>query len=114
MSRTEYAREWYRQKRAEDPEGWAEHQRRVRLKCRYGITPEEYEEMHERQRGVCAICGRAEKRRLNGRVTRLSVDHDHETGRVRGLLCWACNRAIGLLQEDRRVLEHAISYLSRS
>jgi hypothetical protein len=59
-----------------------------------------------RERGeVCEICGR------KGRGRRLAVDHDHKSGRVRGLLCWKCNTGIGLLQEDRGILERAKEYL---
>jgi len=61
--------------------------RKNALKRRYGITPEQYDLMLERQGGGCAICGRLPK---PGR--RLAVDHDHATKRVRGLLCFQCNK----------------------
>jgi len=60
--------------------------RRSALKRRYGITPEQYEMMLERQGGGCAICHRPPKHR------RLDVDHDHATKVVRGLLCFTCNK----------------------
>lgn len=63
----------------------------------YGITPDDYAEMLARQGGVCAICRQPETRasRRSRRPGRLSVDHDHQTGRVRGLLCHKCNMLIG-------------------
>ncbi len=57
------------------------------------------------QNGGCAICGQPQERRLH-------VDHDHKTGRIRGLLCGSCNRAIGLLKESVASLASAIGYLS--
>lgn len=51
--------------------------------------------MVEAQDGMCALCGKPESVKRNGRVVRLAVDHCHETGRVRGLLCFGCNVSIG-------------------
>ena len=65
-----------------------------RLKNVYGISADDYGSMLQRQRGVCKICGRPEKNR------RLAVDHDHKTGRVRGLLCTSCNRTLGILENN--------------
>lgn len=61
----------------------------------YGITTEQYEEMLLAQGGRCAICGRTQEEA--GMRHRLHVDHDHETDRVRGLLCYRCNTAMGWL-----------------
>jgi hypothetical protein len=93
----------------------AEARRRSKFKARYGMTVDEYDEMHERQQGLCAICGNSEPNvdRRTGEPMRLSVDHDHETGRVRGLLCQKCNRALGLLDDDVDRLKWAIDYLQR-
>lgn len=62
--------------------------RASKMKTVYGITLERYNEMFEDQGGVCAICGREQAKRL------LAVDHDHDNGNVRGLLCSACNRNV--------------------
>jgi Recombination endonuclease VII len=59
------------------------------LRKKYNLTEEDYELLALQQDGVCAICGGRQK---NGSL--LCVDHDHKTGRVRGLLCWRCNTAI--------------------
>jgi hypothetical protein len=64
------------------------------------------------QKGVCAICEKPETTTdFNGRVREFHVDHDHETGDVRGLLCGACNTAIGQMQEDVARLQSAIRYI---
>lgn len=60
-----------------------EQKRRWNLATRYGITPEQYDEMLARQGGVCALCGVAMERPV--------VDHCHQTGRVRGIICHPCN-----------------------
>lgn len=87
------------------------------LKKNYGITPEEYDGMYDRQGGQCVICSKDGLRYGTGtaetRYRVLCVDHDHTTGAVRGLLCSRCNRAIGLLGEDHAVLDAAIQYLKR-
>ena len=87
----------------------------------YGITVTEYAEMFARQSGVCAICQKPETAKLPGRKTNetdrrtrdLSVDHDHSTGAVRGLLCNACNHVLGECKDDRNVLLSAIQYLDK-
>lgn len=82
-------------------------QRSYVLKSTYGISLVEYELMYEAQNGVCAICKKPES---SGKG--LAVDHDHETGKVRSLLCFMCNTSIGKLGEDiPRILE-AAAYLA--
>ena len=78
------------------------------LRSKYGRTEAEYNALADAQGGVCAICGR------NDRARALHVDHDHTTGRVRGLLCNTCNRCLGLLKDDAAVLRSAIAYLERA
>ncbi|KKN36747.1 hypothetical protein LCGC14_0770530 [marine sediment metagenome] len=75
----------------------------------YGIRIEEYEELLQSQNNKCAICGILVKR--GRRKKNFAVDHNHETGEVRGLLCEDCNRGIGLLREDIGILQKAIKYL---
>ncbi len=76
------------------------------LKRMYGITLKEYNQMFVDQNGLCMICGETEK---NDRG--LAVDHCHETGKVRGLLCQGCNSGIAFLKENISILENAIKYL---
>lgn len=81
---------------------------RNNIKARYGLTLEEFEEILELQGGVCAICKQPEKDRYK---RRLCVDHDHETGKVRGLLCHMCNTALGKFSDDPDRLDAAAAYL---
>lgn len=83
----------------------------VQLRAKYGITLEQYEELWTSQGGLCAICGKSEgSSSAWGGSKMLAVDHDHETGRVRGLLCQACNVGIGHLTNSE-VLLAAAAYL---
>lgn len=122
----EYRREYYERTRAEsiaktaawqaaNPErtraNKLRHQRRVgnrarMLKARYGITEAEYNEMLAAQGDVCAICKGAQP-------SVLPVDHDHVTGRIRGILCSPCNRLLGDAKDNIEVLQAAIAYLQQ-
>lgn len=75
---------------------------------KYGITWDEYLKMRENQGGKCAICG-AEIGDVLG--NRLYVDHDHDTGKVRGLLCADCNFGLGKFRNDVVLMRKAIAYL---
>ena len=83
----------------------------LHMKRAYGLGFKEYEEMLFSQNGVCAICSGEPPK--NQHKTRLNIDHCHSTGKIRGLLCDACNRAIGLLKDSPDLLNKAISYLAR-
>ena len=75
----------------------------------YGISIEEYNRLSESQNHACKICGSLDSRRGNNF---LMIDHNHETGEVRGLLCSPCNSAIGMFEDDISRLQSAINYLS--
>lgn len=84
---------------------------RYQLKVRFGLTVEEYKAMHAEQLGRCAICEvEIHLESVSGRA-RAGVDHDHGARKVRGLLCGACNMAIGQFRDDPRLLEKAARYL---
>lgn len=113
----ERARRWQR----ENPERYLENQRKRRqrpevklreraghLKRKYGITLADYERMLDEQGGCCAIC-----RRPPREGSTLHVDHEHATERVRGLLCFTCNNALGDFEDDPAALRAALSYLAR-
>lgn len=81
------------------------------LKRTYGITGDDYHVMYSNQSGRCAIC-EGEGFTLDPKhKLRLVVDHCHATGKVRGLLCHNCNRALGLLKDDTKRFKTAIAYL---
>jgi hypothetical protein len=81
---------------------------------KYGLTIKQFDDMMDQQNGVCAICGRPPATDGWRTVTRLHVDHDHVTGRVRGLLCDTCNRGLGYFHDDLVKLELAKQYLIRT
>jgi hypothetical protein len=89
--------------------------RNTALKSLFGITLEEYNKMFKSQNGVCAICGKSETeidKRIN-KKRNLSVDHNHKTNKVRGLLCGKCNKMLGLSNDNKQILINAIKYLTK-
>ena len=78
----------------------------TRVRAMYGIEPDEYLEMCNSQQGKCAICGN-EPTTQRG----LHLDHCHDTGQVRGLLCHGCNTGLGAFSDDPELLAKAIGYL---
>ena len=81
------------------------------LQRKYGIDLEFYRYLLEKQNGVCALCGKPETTIRHGKIIGLAVDHDHVTGKVRGLLCRKCNVSLGFFGDDIERLEKAIAYL---
>lgn len=82
--------------------------RHYHLVQRYGITAEEVDVLLEKQRGLCAICSLIPDPKLRNPW---HVDHDHSTGRVRGILCHSCNTALGNFKDDPEILRKALEYL---
>lgn len=86
------------------------------LRRTFGITLIQYDEMFKAQSGKCKLCGRKEWKIINakgGKPHNLAVDHCHKTGKIRGLLCAACNTAIGHLQDDPKLLHRVILYIEQ-
>lgn len=82
------------------------------LKKNYGLSLEEYDAILTAQGGACAICGtQRNENHHTGRLMPLTVDHCHKTGKVRGLLCGACNRGLGDFRDNPDNLRKAIDYL---
>lgn len=75
-----------------------------RLKTCYGMTIEDYDKMFIAQGGRCAACGKEFEKNL-------CVDHDHKTGKVRGLLCSNCNLVLGLVEDEPERLAKLQKYL---
>ena len=92
----DHLNEWRRQ-------NWVAVGRRFK---RRGATQELYDNLYEIQRGCCALCNEPEEK-----FAWLCIDHDHETGRIRGLLCPNCNRGLGLLQDNPILLKKAAQYV---
>lgn len=86
-------------------------ERSRKLKQWYGVTQEQYDSLHLKQNGRCAVCNKTETHKVWGKTSQLSLDHDHLTGRVRGLLCHSCNSCIGYGKESPTLLRNAASYL---
>ncbi len=85
--------------------------RRANLRRYYGFSPEQYDAMLAEQGHQCLICGVSPEHSMKGR---LYVDHDHKTGKVRGLLCGLCNSGIGKLGDSIARLRAAADYLERN
>ena len=99
LNNKEHLNEWRRK-------NWVTANRRLK---RRGATEELYNELYEVQQGCCAVCNEPEEK-----FSWLCIDHDHSTGRIRGLLCPNCNRGIGLLQDSSVLLEKAAKYIAEA
>lgn len=95
--RNEYNKKWENKNKSK--------RQGYRRKSLYGITQKEYENMFLLQSGRCAICDKCVK---------LLVDHDHKTGKIRGLLCIKCNSAISFLDESLEILNRALEYIKKN
>lgn len=93
--------------RAADPERYRRYDLSRRLR-KFGVTLDQYDALIEAQGGVCAIC----EGPPNGKDDVFHVDHDHQTGMLRGLLCHSCNTSLGHFRDDVVVLQRAIEYLA--
>ncbi len=80
---------------------------------KYGIGIEQYEHMEKVQDSKCAICGCVETQMQRGKVIRLSIDHNHSTGKIRALLCHNCNIGLGNFKENEASLLKAVLYLRK-
>lgn len=84
------------------------------LKNRFNMSIDDYNEIFLKQKGRCAICDKAEVMKdIKGNVKWLAVDHNHDTNKIRGLLCNSCNTGIGKLGDSIKVLQSAIKYLKK-
>jgi hypothetical protein len=124
MCASHYSGQWNRKNKDRYNENWRVHYgrnsvgRRRRSKAQdlkklYGMTLDDYDIMLEDQAGVCAICGREERAKsaIDDATKDLAVDHNHTTGKIRGLLCSSCNRGLGYFGDDINRLNAAINYM---
>lgn len=98
-----YNRVYYKKRRMEDPL----YSRKQDLRSAFGISLEDYNTIWESQLGACAICRRAKTE--SDRT--FDVDHSHETGAVRGILCRDCNLGLGRFKDNPELLREAVKYL---
>ena len=111
----EYGKQYNDEHRGENKkyrEGHKKEKKDNNLRVNYGITLEDYFIMYDEQKGKCLICGEY-KEKIGKRVETLHVDHDHETGKVRGLLCLNCNHLLGKAKDNIEILLYAIKYLQK-
>lgn len=92
---------------------WAEYVDGKSLVYRFGMTTDDFKLLLSNQGGGCAVCGQKIGMRKNGRHMRLCVDHCHDTGKVRGILCNSCNNGIGRFRDNPVLLRKAADYLER-
>lgn len=121
--RAPYSKEnvfWLEPVDASEQDNWSrdnrkDYARKWMLKNKYGVSIQVYNKMLRDQGGLCACCKKQETfvNKRSGKIQDLTVDHDHDTGAVRGLLCVCCNRGIGYLQDDPAITEAATTYLRR-
>lgn len=113
-----------RERRKNNPDRYKTYVRRYReknvdaergrhLMREYGITIEQYNIMEAQQNGLCAICKQPETQERKGVKYRLAVDHCHKTGKIRGLLCFKCNSAMGSFEKRDIPMSNVESYLEK-
>ena len=103
-------RDYWKKWQKENPKKWKNNQ----LKNSHGISLKEYNNLLEKQNYVCWICQQPETCKQFGNIQSLSVDHDHRTGKIRGLLCHHCNRGLGCFKDDIKLLERSVKYLTKN
>ena len=111
------ANKWITKNRKNKPKLHKQRDRKLHLKYNFGMTIEEYDQLFEKQNGVCAICGQIEKAKNQYGIRRLAVDHNHLNGKIRGLVCTRCNNGLGNFKTDEygiSLLLRAINYLGAS
>lgn len=106
----EYGRRYYRKRIAAD----RFYNRKQKRLLRYGITDDQFLALYDEQNGLCAICNQPETSIIYGQPKTLAIDHDHQSGKVRGLLCSNCNNGLGRFMDDISRLEKAAEYLRRN
>jgi hypothetical protein len=102
-------KQWRSEHRKKDPEAARKRDFAGDLKKHYGMTVAEYERLYEMQKGCCACCGVHSSKFKRG----LHVDHHHESGQIRGLLCTQCNPGLGYFEDSIEKLQKAIRYLKK-
>lgn len=89
-------------------------QRHAHIKSTYGLSASDYKQLLDDCNGTCSICNQKETATIRGKVCELTVDHCHQSGKVRGLLCRQCNVGLGNFKDNVGLLQSAIKYLEGS
>ena len=122
LTSKEYLKAWktknkdhYRQYQRDYYKNHPEKHKRRHLKREYNLSIEEFNKLLIIQSNVCAICQQPEthKEYHSGKIKSLAVDHNHETGKIRGLLCSNCNVAVGLLKDSTLHAQALVDYLKK-
>lgn len=108
----EYRRKWMADDRKRKLELYQKHELTRRCK-KYGVTVEWYKSQLEKQNNACAICLREEVAKYRETLKSLAIDHRHADGTARGLLCSACNQAVGMIEMSSGWIERAVEYLKK-
>ena len=124
--RKEYHAKWYQKNKEKRNAQIAEYEKtkpiewrksigqKHHLKTRYGLTKEEYQSKLEKQNYCCAICGKDVTENIKGKThVALTVDHNHNTGQIRDLLCHTGNTGLGYFKDDSNLLIRASKYLNK-
>lgn len=101
----------HKERKKRDPSVYDRIEWPSKIKKMYGITPKDYDKMFDSQGGACAVC---KSKVPGGGKGRFMIDHCHATKKVRGLLCQACNRAIGLLKDNPENAVRVAAYLNKN
>ena len=109
-NRSEFAKSW-RKRNPEAAKENAEHQSLLRRFSNHGLTLDQYHSLVEKQDFRCIVCSVVPDDSYGGSHDGFHIDHDHVSGRVRGLLCKHCNVGIGMLKDSEEVLLSAVEYL---
>jgi len=104
----------YHQRKQVDPEAHERAVRKHHLQSKYGMTIDDYERLRKKQKDRCAVCGGVMKFSGPLYADRAVIDHDHESGQVRGILHNRCNLLLGNFKDDVKILRSAIKYLTSS
>jgi len=116
----ENGKQWYASNKAskdkKNLDWYYKNKRRARntyLKRTYGISIEEYEDLFSLQNGLCALCDQPEKTKdyRTGQIKALAVDHCHESGRIRSLLCYRCNHIISCVGDNEQGAQKILNYM---
>tara|TARA_B110000977_G_scaffold15929_1_gene19447 strand:+ start:156 stop:485 length:330 start_codon:yes stop_codon:yes gene_type:complete len=105
MDKKQYKKEYDLKNKDKIKQSW----RKYSLRVRYNITTEQYDTILKQQNNCCDVCGEHESKFKNS----LCVDHNHSTGKIRGLLCNNCNSAFGKLKENTNIMYNLINYANK-